>query len=95
MDNLIKSQNIAILQKVAKGLEELTSDTVFLWGCTTALFITDTAAPDVRRTLDVDCIIDVISLNKYHQFDSKLRKKSFKQSIEDEVICRWRYKDII
>lgn len=40
---------------------------LYLGGCTTGLFITDPEFPDVRYTLDVDCIVDVISLNQYHR----------------------------
>jgi hypothetical protein len=38
------------------------------------LFITDSVAFDVQATLDVDCIIDVISIREYHLFESKLKK---------------------
>ena len=61
MGNKIKLANIRMLEFVAKRLDFLCDEVVFLGGCTTALFITDQAVPDVRYTLDVDCIVDVIS----------------------------------
>jgi len=89
------SSNLAMLEFVARKLGELNNDVVYLGGCATALFINDPLSLDVRPTLDVDCIIDVVSLIQYHRFESQLTKKGFKKSMEDDVICRWHYNDII
>lgn len=87
--------NLAMLEFMVKKLGALKDDFVFLGGCATALFIDDPAVPDVRTTLDVDCIVDVISLRHYHQLEKKLTEQGFKKSIADDVICRWRYDDAI
>ena len=84
-----------MLKIVARKLGKLNDEIVYLGGCTTALFINDPLSLDVRPTLDVDCIIDVISLRRYHKFENELSKIGFKQSMEDDVICRWRCDDII
>ncbi|HLB56558.1 MAG TPA: hypothetical protein VJK30_04440 [Coxiellaceae bacterium] len=84
-----------MLEFVARKLENLNNDVVYLGGCATALFITDPLSLDVRPTIDVDCIIDVASLLQYHKFEKELNKKGFKKTIKDDVICRWRYDDII
>ncbi len=64
---MVRLANIRMLQFIAEKLAALCNEVVFLGGCTTGLFITDPEFPDVRYTLDVDCIVDVISLNQYHQ----------------------------
>ena len=87
--------NLAMLEFVARKLGKLNNEVVFLGGCATALFITDPLSLDVRPTWDVDCIIDIISLGQYYQFESKLEKQGFKKSMQDDVICRWHYDDII
>lgn len=87
--------NLRMLEFVATKLREIRDDVVFLGGCTTGLFITDPEFPDVRYTLDVDCIVDVISLNQYHQLEKKLTKHGFKKSLTEDVICRWIYDDVI
>ncbi len=81
-----------MLTFVAKKLGNLIDKLVFVGGCTTALLITETAVPGIRPTDDVDCIVDVISLNEYHRLETQLRQKGFKNV--PEVICRWRYDDI-
>lgn len=87
--------NLAMLEFVARKLGSLKDSFVFLGGCATSLLITDTVAPDVRTTLDVDCIVDVLSLGQYHQLEQQLRALGFSQLIEEAVICRWRYQEII
>ncbi len=44
--------------------------------------------------MDVDCIVDVISLNQYYQLEKKLTRQGFKKSLSEEVICRWFYDDV-
>lgn len=88
-------QNIRMLQFMAEKLGPLCDDIVFVGGCTTALFITDEASPDVRYTFDVDCIVDVISSSDYYKLGKKLSQRGFKQSIQEENICRWTFNDAI
>ena len=95
MTQPIKLANLRMLELVATQLGDLCKEVVFLGGCTTTFFLTDVATPDARYTLDVDCIVDVISLNQYHQFEKRLLQQGFTKSIHDEVICRWRYEDLM
>jgi hypothetical protein len=90
-------RNLDMLRKAAIKLDELCEELIFVGGCTTSLLITDPYAPDVRPTLDVDCIIDVISLNAFHKIEKELRKKEFQQDIQkaNNLICRWKNDDII
>ena len=84
-----------MLEIVARTLGTLNDKVVYLGGCTTALFINDPLSLDVRPTLDVDCIIDVISLGQYYEFEEQLKEKGFYRSINDDVICRWHFDEII
>lgn len=67
------TSNLAMLELAARKLGKLNEQVVYLGGCATALLINDPLSLDVRPTLDVDCIIDVISLGQYHKFASELR----------------------
>ena len=89
------TSNLKMLEFVARKLGELNDEVVYLGGCTTALFINDPLSLDVRPTLDVDCIIDVLSLGQYYKFEEKLKEKGFHRSMQDDVTCRWHYDDII
>ncbi len=87
--------NLAMLKLAARTLGDIKDDVVFLGGCTTALFITDLGAPDVRPTLDVDCIVNLVSLGDYYRLEERLVKQGLKKSINDDVICRWHYGDLV
>ncbi|MFZ2315250.1 MAG: hypothetical protein WAW86_06300 [Gammaproteobacteria bacterium] len=80
---------------MARKLGPLNDEVVYLGGCSTALFITDSLLLDVRPTKDVDCIVDIVSRSEYYRFAKKLEKQRFKQSMNESVICRWRYDDVI
>jgi len=78
---------------VAKQLEELVDEVVFLGGAVVGFMLTDPAAPDVRPTLDVDVIVQVSSLMRYYELQEQLRSKGFSEDTEDGVICRWKKGD--
>lgn len=82
--------NLELLAHVANRLEELCDEVVFVGGTVTGFLVTDKAAPDVRFTVDVDCIINVVTRSDYYTFAEKLRRKGFKEmSMGDHPICRW------
>jgi len=90
MNKSSSQHNMELLTLVVYRLEELCDDVTFVGGCITGLLITDKAAPDVRFTVDVDCIINIVTKLEYHNFSEKLRKKGLKEmSIGNHPICRW------
>lgn len=90
MNRSSAQRNIESLILIAHRLEELCNDVTFVGGCITGLLITDKAAPDVRFTVDVDCIINVITRSGYYAISEKLRQKGFKEmAFGDHPICRW------
>ena len=92
----IHSANIEMIIKTARLLGDLREKMAFLGGATTGLLITDPAAPELRPTLDIDVIIEIISRTEYYQLETVLRSLGFKQSMEKgDPICRWMTDDII
>lgn len=90
MNRSSAQRNLESLICIAEHLEELCDEVVFVGGCVIGLLLSDRAAPDVRYTMDVDCIINIITKPKYYVMAEKLRQKGFKESpIEDHPICRW------
>mgnify|MGYP001576473414 CR=1 FL=1 len=65
--------NIELINTVANRLGPLLDKVVFLGGAATGLLITDTAAPDVRPTLDVDVIVEISSRMEYYRLEESLR----------------------
>ncbi len=82
--------NIQMITAVAKRFGNLREKVVFVGGCTTGLFITDPAMPEVRVTKDVDVIIDIATKMEYYRLEADLRSKGFRNDMsEDAPSCRW------
>ena len=88
--------NIRILTVAAESLGELTEELVFLGGCATGLLITDTAAPEIRITRDVDAIAQITTRMDYYRLSERLRAHGFFESQADDApICRWENTEVI
>ncbi|OHA62757.1 MAG: hypothetical protein A2117_01430 [Candidatus Wildermuthbacteria bacterium GWA2_46_15] len=70
-------KNIEMLAEIAKGLGPLREKVVFVGGSTVALYLADPAAPGIRPTEDVDCVVKLVSRAEYYKFEEELRKLGF------------------
>lgn len=88
---------IEMIDVVAQSLgDDLLEKVVFVGGCTTALLVDDVVTlQHIRSTEDVDMIVEVLSKSEYQDLCQKLRQRGFKESAEDDVICRWRLGSMI
>lgn len=84
-----------LIGKVAKALGDLNNEAVYVGGAVVSLYVNDPAAPDVRPTDDVDVTLEITSVGKLEELRQQLTKKGFRQSPEDDVVCRFRYDDIL
>ncbi len=92
---LNRDANLAMLAVIADRLGTLREKMVFLGGCTTGLLVTDSGAPDVRATMDVDMIVEVSSSLDFHTIEAAMRDRGFKPDTLSGIRCRWRSGDII
>lgn len=84
--------NIEMIQEVAKALQELNKDVVFVGGSTVALYLDPDTADEVRPTDDVDVIIEIFSAAKYSALSEKLLALKFSpDQSENAPLCRWKY----
>jgi predicted nucleotidyltransferase len=85
------NENLERLCLVARRLGPMREQVVFLGGATTALLVTDPAAPAPRPTKDVDVIIEVGSRVEYSTtLREKLLDLGFREDTdEDAPVCRW------
>lgn len=86
--------NIDAVRRVAVALGELNQNVVYVGGAVVHLYIDNPAAEDVRPTKDVDFVIQIASSGKLEDLRILLHHKGFRQSNEDNVICRFRFHDI-
>jgi predicted nucleotidyltransferase len=86
--------NREAIRKIAIALGDMNEQVVFVGGATIGLYINDPAADDVRPTKDVDISFAISSFVGLESIRKELNRKGFKQSPEDDVICRFRYEGI-
>ena len=85
-----QNPNLRIIEIAAQALGSLCDELVFLGGCATALLITDSAAPPVRATRDVDTLAEIGSAAEYRELEKRLRERGFEvDSTKGAPICRW------
>lgn len=90
-----REANLAMLAVVADELGVLRNKVVFVGGCTTSFLITDSAAPDVRSTIDVDLLVEAASSLDFHAIESEMRNQGFQPDVDSGVRCRWHSKGVI
>jgi len=89
------SDNINMLQTVARGLGDLRDEMVFVGGAVAELYADDPASSDIRPTQDVDYTIELSSYREHTELENELRTKGFaNDTSQGAPICRWIYQDI-
>ena len=68
--------SVAMIQIVAKALQNLKEDVVFIGGATLPLYFTKEPSFEARPTDDVDCVIELATRGEYYQLLSE-RKTTF------------------
>lgn len=90
-----KKINEGIIKEVAEALGELNERVVYVGGAVVSLYADDPAAEDVRPTKDVDIFLEIASYGKLAEFQEELASKGFHPTPVQNVICRFKYDDIL
>lgn len=87
--------NRVVISKIAHALGDINEEVVYVGGAVVSLYINDPAADDVRPTKDIDLSMSVVTLGELERMRQRLTSRRFIQTFEDEVICRFRYDDVL
>lgn len=88
-------RNKVRIKAVARGLQELNADVVFLGGASISLYADEIDLPDHRPTDDVDIIIEMSPFREHARIQERLRALGFKEDHESHVICRWKIDGVV
>lgn len=80
-----KDSNLMQLEVVASALGDLLPHVTFVGGSTTVLLVDEAAHHGIRKTDDVDVIIDVATKVEYYRFSEQLRELGFVEDIEGPI----------
>lgn len=86
--------NRAVTKRIAHALGDMNQRVVYVGGAVVSLYIDDSSADDVRPTQDIDISMKIAGLSELEEIRKELIKRGFHQSHKDNVICRFRFKDI-
>lgn len=87
--------NIQLVEMIAKALDTLCEELLFVGGCAAGLLCTSQTAAPARVTYDVDVVAEVAALSGYHALEKQFSARGFVRDIsEDAPICRWRLGEV-
>ncbi len=81
--------------KIARALDELNQQVVFVGGAMVSLYIDDPAAEDIRPTKDIDLTFQITSAGKLEELRQALTNKGFNEQADSKLICRFSYEDLL
>lgn len=91
-----QSKNIEMIKLISQGLgNDFLNNVVFVGGSVIGLYSTNPAAPEVRYTEDIDCIVNLAARKNFNDLENELRKKKFQNDMRETApICRWIYSGV-
>lgn len=89
-----KKQSIDAIKTIAKKLDDLNDQVVYVGGAVAALYADDPGAPEFRPTKDVDIVIEIASASELEKFRQQLSDRDIHFSMDTKVTCRFKYQDI-
>jgi len=92
---LNREANLAMLAIVASELGALRNRVVFVGGSITGFLVTDSAAADVRSTIDVDLLVEAVTSLDFHAIEAEMRGQGFQPDVESGIRCRWKSRGVI
>ncbi|MES2111682.1 MAG: nucleotidyl transferase AbiEii/AbiGii toxin family protein [Bacteroidota bacterium] len=83
-------ENLARIKIVCEALADLQQDFVFVGGAVVSLYVTNPdLASEVRPTMDVDVLVELVSYFGYAELDERLRNIGFINDTDSLIICRY------
>ena len=92
MDN--KVVNIKIVAQVARALQELKDEMVFIGGAVISLYTDDPSADEIRPTADIDMTVRLLNYTDWVKMQKRLAKLRFFPDPDGHAIISYLYKGI-
>lgn len=87
--------NIKVIEKVAIALEEINTNVIYVGGAIVSFYITDEGAEQPRPTKDIDISVQISTYAEMEKLREKLATKGIFPAIEQNVLYRYEYDDIL
>lgn len=87
--------NIKVIEKVAKALEEINDNVIYVGGAVVSYYITDIGAEQPRPTGDIDISVQIGSYAEMDKLREKLASKGIYPAADQTVMYRYEYEDVL
>ena len=87
--------NLKVVEKVAKSLEEINKDVIYVGGAVISLYVTDEGAEQPRPTKDIDISVQISTYAQMDELREKLATKRIYPATTEKVLYRYSLDDIL
>jgi predicted nucleotidyltransferase len=94
---MLKNQtvNLKVIEKVALALGDINDEVIYIGGAVVGLYVTDKGADLPRPTKDIDISVQVSTYSEMEQLRIKLAAKGIHPAVNETVMYRYSYDDIL
>jgi predicted nucleotidyltransferase len=89
-----KLQSIEAIKTIAKTLDNLNDQVVYVGGAVASIYADDPGAQEIRPTKDVDIVIKIASALELETFRQQLAERGIHLDKEAKITCRFKYQNI-
>jgi len=83
------------IKKVSSAVESIGERAVFVGGAVAQFYVEPNETENIRFTKDVDLVFEILSFAQLERIRQKLSDAGFKQTIDNKVLCRFSFSDIL
>ncbi len=83
------------IKKISNAVESIGEKAVFVGGAVAQFYVEHNETENIRFTKDVDLVFEILSFGQLERIRQNLTGAGFKQTMDNKVLCRFSYHDIL
>ncbi len=83
------------IKKISNVVESIGEKAVFVGGAVAQFYVDNNGTENIRFTKDVDIVFEILSFGQLEKIRQKLTGAGFKQTMDNKVLCRFSFSDIL
>jgi predicted nucleotidyltransferase len=94
---MLKNQtiNLKVVEKVARQLERINNEVIYVGGAVISLYVTDSGAELPRPTMDIDISVQVSTYAQMDELRERLAALQIYPALTEKVLYRYVFEDIL
>lgn len=89
------TMNLRVVEKVAKALEEINDEVIYVGGAIISLYANEEGADQPRPTTDIDITVQISTYSQMDKLRGRLVKKKIYPAPEETIMYRYNYDGIL